>query len=122
MATKTKAKILPMPARPMGRQWAAANLTGLTSEWPIYQRPVDQYIRQVLAAIRAHASDRSEVVVQCRRLLRIDFGAAGELLNEIVALKSAGKYLRFKDVNQLVAALLAVMGIPDLADVRLRRL
>lgn len=79
-------------------------------------------VAEVLAAIRDHAAGRSEVVVQCRRLLRVDFGAAGELLNEIVALKSAGKYLHFRDVNQLVAALLAVMGIPDLADVRLRRL
>jgi len=47
--------------------------------------------------------------------------AAGELLNEIVALRSGGKYLVFKDLNHLVAALLAVMGIPDLAEVRLRR-
>jgi len=60
--------------------------------------------------------------LQCRRLVRVDFGAAGELLNEIVALKAAGKYLRLRDVNHLVAALLSVMGIPELADVRLRRL
>lgn len=79
-------------------------------------------IQDVLLALREHAADRREVVVQCRRLVRVDFGAAGELLNEIVALKAAGKYLRLRDVNHLVAALLSVMGIPELADVRLRRL
>jgi anti-anti-sigma regulatory factor len=79
-------------------------------------------IQDVLLALREHAADRREVVLQCRRLVRVDFGAAGELLNEIVALKAAGKYLRLRDVNHLVAALLSVMGIPELADVRLRRL
>ena len=79
-------------------------------------------IQDVLVALREHAANRREITLQCRRLVRVDFGAAGELLNEIVALKAAGKYLRLRDVNHLVAALLSVMGIPELADVRLRRL
>ncbi len=74
-----------------------------------------------LAALRSYAADRAEINVDCRGLRRLDFVAAGELLNEIVALRSGGKYLVFKDLNQLVAALLAVMGIPDVAEVRLRR-
>jgi hypothetical protein len=36
-------------------------------------------------------------------------------------LRSGGKYVVFKDLNHLVAALLAVMGIPEMAEVRLRR-
>ena len=79
-------------------------------------------IQDVAAALRQHAQHHTAVQVDCARLRRIDFGAAGELLNEVVALQAAGKYLRFKDVNHLVAALMAVMGIPDLAEVRLRRL
>jgi len=75
----------------------------------------------MLAALRSYAADRAEINVDCRALRRLDFVAAGELLNEIVALRSGGKYLVFKDLNQLVAALLAVMGIPDMAEVRLRR-
>jgi anti-anti-sigma regulatory factor len=77
--------------------------------------------QEALASLRGYAADRAEVVVDCRSLRRLDFAAAGELLNEVVALRTGGKYLVFKDLNHLVAALLAVMGIPDLAEMRLRR-
>ena len=77
-------------------------------------------VRDMLAALRMYLSDRAEAVVDCRALRRLDFVAAGELLNEVVALRTGGKYLVFRDVSHPVAALLAVMGIPDLAEVRLR--
>ncbi len=76
---------------------------------------------EALAALRAYSADRAETIIDCRQLRRLDFTAAGELLNEVVALRTGGKYLVFKDLNHLVAALLAVMGIPDLAEIRLRR-
>jgi anti-anti-sigma regulatory factor len=74
-----------------------------------------------LGALREYAADRAEVVIDCSRLRRVDFVAAGELLNEVVGLRTGGKYLVFKDLNHVVAALLAVMGIPELAEIRLRR-
>lgn len=76
---------------------------------------------ELIAALRAAAADRAELTIDCRDLRRLDFVAAGELLNEIVALRTGGKYLVFRDVNHVIAALLAVMGIPDLAEIRLRR-
>jgi anti-anti-sigma regulatory factor len=76
--------------------------------------------QKMLVALREHASGRTDTIIDCRRLRRLDFVAAGELLNEVVALRGAGKYLVFKDVNQVVAALLVVMGIPGLAEVRRR--
>jgi ABC-type transporter Mla MlaB component len=79
-------------------------------------------IQDTVAALRAPAQHHALIQLDCARLRRIDFGAAGELLNEVVALQAAGKYLRFKDVNHLVAALMSVMGIPDLAEVSMRRL
>ena len=72
-------------------------------------------------ALDAFATERAEVVIDCRGLRRLDFVAAGELLNHLVALRTGGKYVVFRDVNQLVAALMAVMGIHDLAELRLRR-
>lgn len=77
-------------------------------------------VGEVITALRQLAEARTELFLDCRRLRRVDFGAAGELLNEIVALKSAGKRLRMGEVSPLVGALLAVMGIPDLIEVRLR--
>ena len=79
-------------------------------------------IQGMVAALREYAQHHTLIQLDCARLRRIDFGAAGELLNEVVALQAAGKYLRFKDVNHLVAALMSVMGIPDLAEVSMRRL
>ncbi|MFT4103463.1 MAG: STAS domain-containing protein [Burkholderiaceae bacterium] len=75
-----------------------------------------------LEALRAHAENRGEVVIDCRDLVRLDFVAAGELLNEIVSMRSAGKAIVFVDVSAIVAALLSVMGIPDLAEIRKRRI
>ncbi|MFM7120029.1 MAG: STAS domain-containing protein, partial [Gammaproteobacteria bacterium] len=79
-------------------------------------------IPELVDSLRHYANTHATVSVDCLGLRRIDFAAAGELLNEIVALRDQGKYLRFRDVNHLVGALMAVMGIPDLAEVRLRRI
>ena len=70
--------------------------------------------------MRQLAGGRNDLYLDCRRLRRLDFGAAGDLLNEIVALRAAGKRLRMGGVGPLVGALLAVMGIPDLIEVRPR--
>jgi len=59
-------------------------------------------------------------VIDCRRLRRMDFVCAGEMLNEVAALRSAGKFLVFKDLTYLVACLMMVMGIHDLAELNLR--
>jgi len=74
-----------------------------------------------LAKLRAYASERGDVVIDCRRLRRLDFVASGELLNAVVALRGAGKQILFVEPNHLVLALMMLMGIVDLADVRRRR-
>ena len=71
-------------------------------------------------ALRAYASGREQVMLDCRRLRRIDFVCAGELLNEIAALRSGGKTLALRDLTHLVACLMMVMGIHDLAEMNLR--
>ncbi|MFZ9406625.1 MAG: STAS domain-containing protein [Burkholderiaceae bacterium] len=75
---------------------------------------------EVIAALRQLAEARNDLYLECRRLRRLDFGAAGDLLNEIVALRAAGKRLRMGGVSPLVGALLSVMGIPDLIEVKQR--
>ena len=64
-----------------------------------------------LQALRAHAANRGEVVVDCRGLRRMEFVAAGDLLNEVVTMRSAGKQVLFVEPNYLVYALMLVMGI-----------
>ena len=57
----------------------------------------------------------------CRHLQRVDFGAAGDLLNWTVQQQGQGRQVVFKHVNRLVAAFFGVIGISDSARV-LRRI
>lgn len=75
-----------------------------------------------IRALRAFATGRSDVVVDCRPLRRLEFVAVGELLNEVVNLRSAGKQVLFAEPNRLVYALMLVMGIPELAEIRKRKI
>ncbi len=56
----------------------------------------------------------------CRHLRRVDFGAAGDLLNWTVQQQGQGRQVVFRHVNRLVAAFFGVIGISDSARV-LRR-
>ena len=71
-------------------------------------------------SLRAYSQSHAEIVIDCRRLRRMDFVCAGEMLNEVAAMRSAGKFLVFKDLTYLVACLMMVMGIHDLAELNLR--
>ena len=60
------------------------------------------------------------IELNCRKLLRVDFGAAGDLLNWAMDQKGAGRPVSFRQVNRLVAAFFGVIGITDAARVALR--
>lgn len=79
-------------------------------------------VQAELQALRAYASERGEVVIDCRALRRMEFVAAGDLLNEVVALRGAGKQVLFIEPNYLVYALMLVMGIQELAEIRRRKI
>ncbi|MCO5100901.1 MAG: hypothetical protein M9885_08395 [Burkholderiaceae bacterium] len=74
-----------------------------------------------LQALRNFASGRGDVVVDCRSLRRMEFVAAGDLLNEVATMRSAGRQVLFVEPNYLVYALMLVMGIHDLAEIRRRK-
>ena len=81
---------------------------------------IDGRPESTFKALRAFSEEHSEVVIDCRRLRRMDFVCAGEMLNEVAAMRGAGKFLVFKDLSYLVACLMMVMGIHDLAELNLR--
>ncbi len=78
-------------------------------------------IQRELTALRQHASERSDVVIDCRELSRLDFVAAGELLNEVVTLRGSGKVVLIVEPPHVVLALMIVMGIHELAEIRRRK-
>ena len=62
-----------------------------------------------------------EIEIDCARLVRIDFGASGSLLNWVAARASEGRQLHFTGVHRLIATFLGVVGITGSARISLRR-
>jgi anti-anti-sigma regulatory factor len=78
-------------------------------------------VNQALAGLEGMAAAMDRIEIDCGLLTKVDFAAAGSLLNWLMSAQSRGKQFVFKDVNALVAALFNVMGINGLAEVRKRR-
>nr|WP_246264097.1 STAS domain-containing protein [Aromatoleum toluvorans] len=70
--------------------------------------------------LAAHASSLQNVEVDCGQLRRIDFVSAGTLFNILATLQAQGKKVVLRNVNAMVAALLRMMGVDQVAVVLLR--
>ena len=60
------------------------------------------------------------MVITCGKLIRVDFSAAGTLLNWVSAKKAENRTVQFLEVNRLVAAFFNVIGISEHAKVSTR--
>jgi len=60
------------------------------------------------------------MVISCRDLLRVDFAAAGSILNWVALRQAEGNEVHFQDVHRLVAAFFNVIGINEHAKVLVR--
>lgn len=63
----------------------------------------------------------SSINVSCARLIRVDFIAAGDLLNWVIGTTQKGRTVVFTDAHRLVALFFGAMGISEHAKVQLRR-
>ena len=73
---------------------------------------------QVLAALEEDIPRGGGcLVVSCRTLVRVDFSAAGSILNWAVQRQSEGYEVEFSEVHRLVAAFFNVIGIHEYARV-----
>ena len=61
------------------------------------------------------------VSVSCAKLIRVDFVAAGDLLNWVLAKRSENRAVNFTDANRLVALFFGAMGINEHAKVQVRK-
>lgn len=61
------------------------------------------------------------MMISCARLIRVDFSAAGSLLNWVSARQAENRAVHFTEVNRLVAAFFNVIGITEHAKVTTRR-
>jgi ABC-type transporter Mla MlaB component len=68
-----------------------------------------------LATLAHRSAGCTKLVVDCRQLVRVDFPAAGSLLNWTAACAADGCEVEFKNVNRLVATFFSVVGIDEFA-------
>jgi ABC-type transporter Mla MlaB component len=75
----------------------------------------------LIGAITEFAAAHDPAVIDCARLTRVDFSAAGQLLSGLAPLATKGRTVELQNVNHLVAALFQVMGLRDIAQILPRK-
>jgi hypothetical protein len=76
--------------------------------------------KEALELLDSKLQDADVMVISCARLMRIDFTAAGTLLNWVTARVAEGRQVQFIEVHRLVAAFFNVIGISEHARVGMR--
>ena len=77
-------------------------------------------VHAVLEKLHRKFADAEYMVISCAKLIRVDFSAAGALLNWVSEREAEGRTVRFAEVNRLVAAFFSVIGITEHASVGVR--
>ena len=79
-------------------------------------------IGEQLRKIDAQLGLSSVVNVSCTRLIRVDFIAAGDLLNWVLSRRTENRSVNFVEAHRLVALFFGAMGINEHASVKVRTL
>ncbi len=74
----------------------------------------------VLDQLETKLAGADVMQIACAKLIRVDFSAAGTLLNWVSAREAEGRSVEFLEVNRLVAAFFNVIGIAEHAKVVVR--
>ncbi len=77
-------------------------------------------IGATLAKMDAQLGASKIVNVSCTRLIRVDFIAAGDLLNWVLARRKEKRTVNFVDTHRMVALFFGAMGINEHANVKVR--
>lgn len=64
--------------------------------------------------IAVHAHTHNPVILDCSRLTRMDFNAAGRLFGSLTPLINSGKSIELHHANHFIVALCHVMGVAEL--------
>ena len=75
---------------------------------------------EVLDKLDAKLVGADTMLISCAKLIRVDFSAAGTLLNWVSARAAENRSIQFSDVNRLVVAFFNVIGITEHARVLAR--
>ena len=73
---------------------------------------------EALAQLEAAMGEgASQMVISCENLIRVDFSAAGSILNWVAGQRASGCMVQFRNVNRIVAVFFHVIGITEFARV-----
>ncbi len=78
-------------------------------------------ISATLAKMEAALGKAQVVRVSCLRLIRVDFSAAGDLLNWVLSRRQEDRAVHLVDTHRLVALFFGAMGINEHAKVQVRK-
>ena len=73
-----------------------------------------------LEALERRLQGADVMIISCRNLIRVDFSAAGTLLNWVTGHHTDGRMVQFVDAHRLVSAFFHVIGITEYAKVVVR--
>lgn len=76
--------------------------------------------QEMLVELDERLGDAAVREISCRHLIRVDFSAAGSILNWVSAHQAQGREVRFVNVHRLIAAFFHVIGITEYAKVLTR--
>ena len=74
-----------------------------------------------LTEVQEKAKLGEAIAIDCSRLVRMDFAAAGSVLNWAAQMQELGHVLQFSQLHQLLAVFFNVVGIQEHAQVIPRR-
>ena len=78
-------------------------------------------ISATLEKLQSQLGNAPLVSVSCARLIRVDFIAAGDLLNWVLARRNEARAVQFVDAHRLLALFFGAMGINEHARVQVRK-
>jgi len=79
-------------------------------------------LSELLGRLSMQVADSRVIRISCALLMRVDFVAAGDLLNWVAQRHAEGREIVFHETHRLVALMFGAMGINETARVQLRHI
>ncbi len=95
--------------------------TEMRAEGYMMPRVVEGKTEDLVAEILDYAKSHDALVLNCKNLERVEFGASAQLLNGLVPISGQGKPIEFTEVNYLVMHLFNAMGLKNVAAIKARK-
>jgi len=89
-----------------------------------FRLPVEilEHSAALINDVEAYVAQHNPALLDCSKLVRVDFNAASQLLAHLEPLARNGAVIKLREVNHLVAALFRVAGMQEIAHIEARKI